>query len=61
MMDMRLCLIKTLSTSNIISSPVVDEITLNPETYRRTQALDLGCFDVPMSETHRWSTPRYVG
>ena len=31
----------------------MDEITLNPETYGRTQALDLGYFDVQMSEANR--------
>ena len=55
--DQKLCRHQT----RIILFPDVDEITLNPEIYGRTQALDLGCFDVPMSETLRWSTPQYVG
>ena len=62
MMDIRLCLTKTMSTSNTDNLiPDMDETTLNPETYGRTQALSLGCFDVPMSETLRWSTPLYIG
>ena len=62
MMDIRLCLTKTLlvsNTDNLI--PVVDETTLNPETYGRTQTLSLYYFDVPMSEAHRWPIPRYIG
>jgi len=62
MIDIILCLTKTLSTSNTDNLiPDMDETTLNPETYGRTQALSLGCFDVPMSETLRWLTPRYIG
>jgi hypothetical protein len=62
MMDIRLYLTKTLSVSNTDNLiPVVDETTLNPETYGRTQALSLYYFDVPMSEALSWPTPRYVG